>query len=80
MCSAVILRRNIYINLSALDTSLNKINIISLISLLTAIIIKSKVIFVINSFNRDNFIIKSIDIELQGYINIYNGYNRPYNL
>ena len=60
--------------------SLNKINIISLINLSTAIIIKSNITFVINSFDGDNLTIKSIDTELHGLFNTYNNCSNLYGL
>ena len=60
--------------------SLNRINIISLVSLSTATIIKSNTMFVINSFDGNNLTMKSIDIELYGLLGTYNGYSNPYGL
>ena len=79
-CSARISQRKIYANLSAVAASLNKINIISLINLFTAIIIKLNTMFVIGSFNNDSLTIKSIDTELHGLLGICNSYNNLYGL
>ena len=50
-------------------------NLISLISQFIIIIIKLYSKFIINSFDKDNLIIKFIEIKLQGYFSIYNSYN-----
>ena len=52
----------------------------SLISLSTATIIESNTMFVISSFNGGSLTTKSIDTELHGLLNTYNGCNNLYNL
>ena len=79
-CLAIMFRRNMYISLSAFNASLNRINSISLISLSTAIIIKSNTAFIINSFEYGNLITNSVDIKLYNLINIYNNCNNLYSL
>ena len=57
--------------------SLNRINIISLISLsiIIIIIIKLNIIFIINFFNNRSLILKFINVKLYSLLNINNNYN-----
>ena len=68
--SDIIYFKNLYTKLSAVAYSIKDIKYISLVSLSTTTIIESNLKLVIDFFNRESFIIKSIETLLYTLINI----------